>query len=159
MRALWAGAVLLTLVMPETAVADQASDLSDGLSAFSRHDYVTALRSLRPLADEGNAAAQFTLGFMYAHGRGVPQDHALAAKWYRLAADQGHALAQNNLGLMYANGRGVPKDTVLAYRWLNLAAAQGQADAAKNRDRVAKTMTPAQIADAQRLPPNEWDAE
>jgi uncharacterized protein len=158
MRALWAGAVLLTLVMAEAAVADQASDLSDGLSAFSRHDYVTALRSLRPLADQGNAAAQFTLGFMYAHGRGVPQDDALAAKWYRLAADQGHARAQNNLGAMYAHGRGVPKDAVLAYRWFNLAAAQGQADAGKNRDRVAKSMTPAQIAEAQRLP-QEWDPE
>jgi TPR repeat protein len=158
MRALWAGAVLLTLIVPEAAVADQASDLSDGLSAFSRHEYVTALGSLRPLADKGNAAAQFTLGFMYAHGQGVPQDDAQAAKWYRLAADQGHALAQNNLGVMYANGRGVPKDAVLAYRWFNLAVAQGQADAGKNRDRVAKSMTPAQIAEAQRLP-EEWDAE
>src|SRR4051794_11128582 len=138
MRALWAGAVLLTLVMPDAAAADQASDLSGGLSAFSRHDYVTALRSLRPLADQGNADAQFTLGFMYAHGRGVPQDDALAAKWYRLAADQGHALPQNNPRLVYANGPGVPEDTVLAYRWLTLAAAQGQADAAKNRDRVPR---------------------
>src|SRR4051794_32521432 len=90
---------------------------------------------------------------MYARGQGVPRDDALAVKWYRVAADQGHALAQNNLGVMHSNGRGVSKDAVLAYRRLNLAAAQGQADAAKNRDRVAKTMTPAQIAEAQRLPP------
>src|SRR3954471_17106540 len=61
-------------------------------------------------------------------------------------------------GAMYANGRGVPKDAVQAYRWLNLAAARGQADAGKNRDRVAKTMTPAQIAEAQRLP-EEWNAK
>ena len=158
MRALRAGAVLLTLVLPGTALADKASDLSDGLSAYRRHDYVAALRLLQPLADQGNAAAQFSVGLMYAHGQGVPRDDALAVKWYRLAADQGHALAQNNLGVMYANGRGVSKDAVLAYRWLNLAAAQGQADAAKNRDRVAKTMTPAQIAEGQRLPP-EWDPE
>src|SRR3954447_2185866 len=108
MRALWAGVVFLTLVMPGAALADQVSDLSDGLSAYRRHDYVTALRLLRPLADQGNAVAQFSLGFMYAHGRGVSKDDALAAEWFRLAADQGNALAQNNLGVMYANGRGVP---------------------------------------------------
>jgi hypothetical protein len=119
---------------------------------------VTALRFLQPLADQGVAAAQFNLGLMYANGRGVSKDDTAAAKWFRLAADQGHALAQNNLGAMYANGRGVSKDAVQAYRWFNLAAAQGQAVAGKNRDRIARKMTPAQIAEARRLPP-EWDAE
>src|SRR5206468_1661558 len=97
MRALWAGAALLMLVMSGAAVADQASDLSDGLSAYRRQDYVTALRFLQPLADQGVAAAQFNLGLMYANGRGVSKDDTAAAKWFRLAADQGHALAQNNL--------------------------------------------------------------
>ena len=76
-------------------------------------------------------------------------------KWYRLAADQGDADAQNNLGVMYANGEGVPQDYVRAHMWFNLSAAQGNQDAAENRDSIAKRMTPAQIAEAQKLA-REW---
>ena len=95
------------------------------------------------------------LGFMYNNGQGVPQDYAETVKWYRLAAEQGHASAQNNLGLMYDNGEGVPQDYVQAHMWYNLAGAQGLEQAAKNRDNVAKRMTPAQIAEAQKLA-REW---
>ena len=78
-----------------------------------------------------------------------------AVKWYRLAADQGDADAQSNLGLMYANGRGVPQDHVQAHKWFDLAGAGGDEDGRKNRDIVTKKMTPAQIAEAQRLA-REW---
>ena len=64
---------------------------------------------------------------------------------------RGDALGQHNLGLMYANGQGVPQDYVQAHKWWNLNAASGNADAVKNRDLVASKMTPAQIAEAQRL--------
>ena len=66
---------------------------------------------------KGVASAQQNLGFMYANGRGVPQDFKEAVRWYRLAADQGHAGAQNNLGAMYNNGLGVPQDFKEAVRW------------------------------------------
>ena len=59
------------------------------------------------------------------------------------------------LGLMYVNGQGVPQDFVLAYMWLNLSATQGFQSAIKNRDIVARRMTPAQIAEAQKLA-REW---
>ncbi|MGB7369299.1 MAG: sel1 repeat family protein, partial [Methylovirgula sp.] len=68
-----------------------AGQFEDGLAAFKRSDYATALRLWRSLADQGNADAQYNLGVMYANGQGVPQDYAEAAKWYRLAADQGNA--------------------------------------------------------------------
>ena len=85
----------------------------------------------------------------------MPQDFAAARSWYRKAAEQGLAKAQLNLGVMYANGRGVPQDYVQAHMWWNLSAAQGDADATKNRDIVAAKMTPAQIAEAQKLA-REW---
>jgi TPR repeat protein len=107
------------------------------------------------LANQGNARAQTSLGVMYRDGLGVPQSYAEALKWYRLAADQGLASAQFFLGGMYANGQGVPQDYVLAHMWFNLSAAQGDQAAAKNRDDVAKLMTPAQIAEAQKLA-REW---
>jgi hypothetical protein len=85
----------------------------------------------------------------------VPQDDREAVRWYRLAAERGYALAQYNLGRMYYFGKGVPQDYVEGHLWWNLAAAQGDEDAAKNRDIVARLMTPAQLAEAQRLA-REW---
>ena len=90
-------------------------------------------------------------GTCTAIGEGVPQDYAAAASWYRKAAEQGYARAQNNLGVMYDNGEGVPQDYVTAHMWFNLAAASGYNEAVRNRDMVARHMTPAQIAEAQKL--------
>ncbi len=130
-------------------------------------DYTQAVKWYRLSADQGHAGAQGILGAMYDSGRGVPQDYAQALKWYRLAADQGGAIAQKNLGAMYAQGKGVPQDYVLAHMWCNLAAA-GASDvkdrklatfvrelATETRDALARKMTPAQIAEAQRLA-REW---
>ncbi len=61
------------------------------MAAYQRGDYATAIRKFRPLAEQGNAEAQFNLGGMYRQGRGVPQDDAEAMKWYRKAAEQGDA--------------------------------------------------------------------
>jgi TPR repeat protein len=67
----------------------------------------------------------------------------------------GDAQAQSNLGFMYAKGQGVPEDYVRAHMWFNLSAAHGNKVAAKNRDLLALSMTPAQKAEAQRLA-REW---
>ena len=61
---------------------------------------------------------------------------------------------------MYANGKGVPQNYVQAHKWFNLAAAQDRYPFAATygrlgRDLVAKKMTPAQIAEAQKLAA-EW---
>ena len=97
---------------------------------------------------------------MYAHGQGVSQDSAEALQWFRLAAVQGLAEALYNLGVMYLNGQGVARDEVQAYKWLDLAAAtyttkSERDEAGKTRDSVATHMTPAQIAEAQKLA-REW---
>ncbi len=110
-----------------------------------------ALRWFRRAAEQGDADAQFNLGIGYDLGRGVPQDDTEALRWFRRAAEQGLAVAQLNLGVMYAQGQGVPQDYVQARMWQNLAAAQGHENARRARDRLAKKMTPAQLADAQRL--------
>ena len=39
---------------------------------------------------QGDAKAQFNLGFMYRMSQGVPQDHVESARWNRKAAEQGH---------------------------------------------------------------------
>ena len=118
-------------------------------------DFAAAVLWYRKAAEQGNAGAQFLLGSMYAIGEGVSQDFAAALPWFRKAAEQGNAGAQLGLGLMYDNGHGVRQDYVQAHMWFNLSGAQGDADAIKKRDAVAAKMTPAQIAEAQKLA-REW---
>ncbi len=114
-------------------------------------DYAEAGKWYRLAAAQGDAYAQFRTGVMYGNGQGVVQDYPEAVKWYRLAAAQGLAQAQVNLGAMYGNGEGVIQDYVRAHMWANLAASQGNKIAAENRELNAKTMTPQQIGEAEKL--------
>ncbi len=104
--------------------APAGAGFDEGVAAYNRGDYATALREWRPLAEQGNAGAQNNLGVMYDMGQGVSQDDAEAVKWYRKAAEQGDAKAQNNLGNMYDKGKGVPQDYAEAVGWRRKAAEQ-----------------------------------
>jgi len=108
------------------------ADFQDGMDAYKRGDYETALKELRPLAEQGDAIAQYILGVLYDKGRGVPQDDVQARKWWLKAAKQNYALAQYNLGVLYDKGRGVPQDYVQAREWYRKAAEQGHAPAQYN---------------------------
>ncbi len=55
-----------------------AAPVDDAIAAQNKGDYATALRLLRPLAEGGNATAQYNLGGLYASGQGVPQNYAEA---------------------------------------------------------------------------------
>ena len=92
-------------------------------------DYAEALSWYRKAADQGDAGAEFCLGWMYENGLGVTRDCAEALKWYRLAADQDYAEAENSLGELYRGGLGTPQDYGEAVRWFYRAARQGNADA------------------------------
>ena len=141
--------LLLTLLVGNPAFS---ADFIKGVTAAQSGDFATALREWTPLAEQGNADAQNNLGIMYSKGRGVPQDYKTAVKWYRLAAEQGHANAQYNLGFAYEKGTGVLQDYVRAHMWWSIAASSGETkDESKNKDIVAKRMTPAQITAAQKL--------
>jgi uncharacterized protein len=138
------------------------SSLEDGEAAYKRGDYATAFQLWRPLADQGNADAQFRPGAMFA-SRPVSDDtqaaeyDAQAAAWYRKAADQGNAVAQFGLGAMYERGESVLQDYVQSHKWLSLATSNAvlREVVLLKRDEVAAEMTPAQIAEAQRMA-REW---
>jgi Sel1 repeat len=119
-------ALTLAVGMAGSAVA---GPFEDGRAALQRGDYVTAMRLLRPFADQGSAAVQTLFGNMYQNGQGVPQDYAAAASWYRKAADQGFARAQFELGRLCLFGRGVPQDEAQGVKWVRKAADQDFADA------------------------------
>jgi len=125
-------------------------------------DYAKAVAWFRFAAEKDYVPAQYSLGLMYARGEGVPQDFVMAVELYRKVAEQGFSTAQYSLGAMYAKGMGVRQDYLEAHKWFNLAASRVTASSAKlreisvnARDAVAKHMTPAQIAEAQRLA-REW---
>ncbi len=93
--------LLTTLaVLLGSAGVSWSADFDKGYDAYKKGDYKTALREWRPLAEQGYARAQYTLGLMYRKGLGVVQDYKTAVKWYTLAAEQGLARAQHNLGVL-----------------------------------------------------------
>ena len=112
-------AIAAILLMLSFAAPVAAGPLEDADTAIKKRDYATAVRLIRPLAEQGDATAQY------------------------------------NLGVFYDNGLDVPQDRVSAYMWFNLSAAQGKEGAATFRDLIARRMTPAQIAEAQKLA-REW---
>ena len=114
-------------------------------------DYKTAGKWYTLAAEQGDAGAQSNLGLMYDNGEGVPENDKTAVKWFTLAAEQGFVFAQFNLGAMYAEGNGVIQDYVRAHMWWNIAASQGDNVATKNKDIVAKEMTPSQLEKTQEL--------
>ena len=98
-----------------------AGPLDDGQAAYERGDYKTALQLLHPLAEDGDARAQYMVGLAYDLGNGVPQDYTKAANWYRKAALQGAPDARASLGALYARGQGVPQDYAQAAKWWRMA--------------------------------------
>lgn len=114
-------------------------------------DEAAAAGWYRKAAEQGHAGAQCSLGVCYFVGVGVENDPSAAVGWYRKAAEQGNVDAQLRLGVCYASGREVPEDLVNAYLWVDLAVTSGHQAADSYRAFLAKKMTPAQIAEAQRL--------
>ena len=143
--------VILTALLFGSVSVSYSQDYDKGLEAYNRGDYTEAFRILKPFAEKGDSVAQYSLGYIYANGDGVPQDYKSAVKWFRLAAEQGDSDAQSNLGHMYQYGIGVPQDYVLAHMWYNISASNGFTSERNFRDIIAGKMTSEQIAKAQQM--------
>ncbi len=133
-----------------TASHAGAQDFKAGLDAYDRGDFETVLKEWEPLAEQGDARAQFNLGVIYFNGQGVPHDPVKAIDWYRAAADQGYAPAQANLAFMYETGQGVLQNYIQAYKWATIAEKLGADSAGATREKLAAKMTAEQIAEATR---------
>ncbi len=80
MKAILRSGFLALAIMLALAIPANAGPYEDGVAAYARDDYATALKFWRPLAEQGYAEAQINLGFLYENGQGVPQDYAEAAQ-------------------------------------------------------------------------------
>lgn len=107
----------------------QDRTLADALAALVVDDYATAAQILRPLADRGDADAQYELANLHDSGFGVPQDDLYAAELMLKAAEQGHGKAALDLSGRYRSGRGVTQDDATAGFWLLRAADLGDLEA------------------------------
>lgn len=116
-RYLIASALLAFLAAPASGQSVKA-----GIDAWQRADYSGAVAIWRPLAEKGDADAEFNLGQAYRLGRGVATNLAAAKTWFERSASQGHIDAETTLGLLlFQNG-----DQVEGLNWLKKAAQQGE---------------------------------
>lgn len=118
------------------SLAVYAGDLEDGIAAFEKHDFNTAVRLIEPLAEQGNIEAEYFMGTFYMYGHGVAQDPLQATVWFKRAfghwetqARAGSPAAMVELAGMLTSGLGVTRDDKAAVDWLRKAADTGYADA------------------------------
>ena len=99
-----------------------AQSVKAGIDAWQRADYAGAIATWRPLAEKGDADAQFNLGQAYRLGKGVPLNLGAAQSWFERAANSGHLDAQTTLGLLLFQNGNQPE----GIKWLRKAAEQGE---------------------------------
>ncbi len=92
-------AVLLSPAMPVYA----GQLLEDGVKAYKREDYKTALKLLLPLGEKGDVHAQWYLGLMFDMGKGVPQDFVEAHKWFNLVSKRSADKYKHDMAIKYRN--------------------------------------------------------
>ena len=140
--------ILRTLIVAGVAMASvataRAETFANGLSAFNIGDYAAAYSIWLPLAEQGDANSQSSIGYLFHEGKGVRQDSKTAARWYYLAANQGEPTAQSFLCEMHLRGDGVPRDLSLSLMWCELSIEGGEKRGIATRERVLSQMTEAQ---------------
>lgn len=135
---------LLALVL--LVASPVRGDFQTALDAYNAGDYETAYREWLPLAEKGTTTAQFNIGMMLERGEGREQDFKTAIEWYVRAAENGFGRAQFRLGEVYEAGQGVERDLIQARKWFGIAENSRYKGAKKRKKKLAKEMTPGEIA-------------
>jgi TPR repeat protein len=92
----------------KTGDGDSLSRIDD--IYYIKGDYIKAMDWYRWGDSRNSSHSQFSLGYMYSHGKGVCIDYEEAMKWYLKAHKNGHIMATQNIGFSYDTGSGVKKD-------------------------------------------------
>jgi uncharacterized protein len=136
--------VVVCALVGLTAFQNVWGGFKEGMDVNLQKDYATALKEFKPLAEQGNADAQFNLGLIYINGLGTPKNEEIAFKWFHKSAEQRHARAQFFLGWMYeagfrakkrSAGKDYPNISILDFdygesvKWYRKSAEQGYAQA------------------------------
>mgnify|MGYP005849499897 CR=1 FL=1 len=120
--------LVLSCVVPAVILTfspASAEPLDEGVAAYERGDYRTAIEAWMPLADQGDVDALFNMGQLYRMGKGLARDPVMAEYFYRQAAEKGHLAAQGNLGTLYFFGFDDSPRVEAALQWWQKAARGG----------------------------------
>jgi hypothetical protein len=124
-----APAPLVNAQLPAAPQESPNADVERAYDALGNGDFATALSILKPLAQEGQARAQYYLGRIYDRGWGVESDQLEAVRLYTLSALQGYSDAFFSLGQKYYSGEGIATDQKSAADLFLLGAITGDRDA------------------------------
>lgn len=97
-----------------TSASPVMADFDAESRAYESSDFATALREFMPLAEQGDAKAQYRLGGLYKIGIGVSKNGPEAVKWLLMAAEQGYPKARIGLEILYDDAKNVPRDATEA---------------------------------------------
>jgi TPR repeat protein len=113
------------VLVGEAEIAEQ----NNPTAILEAEGYTPDQVQLRKDGEQGDAAAQYSLGLNYCVGINVPKDDAEAVKWFKRAAEQNHVKAQYELAGMYEHGFGVAENKKEAAKWYLAAANQHHSEA------------------------------
>ena len=121
---------IFLLLLDVMASQSMASDVEDAIHAMRDGDFAEAYCMLRPLADAGDAEAQYNVGWMYLNGYGLSINDGIALEWWKKASVQGYTDASFSLAMLYHLGEGqVKKNVDLALDYYLLAIDDDHEDA------------------------------
>lgn len=109
--------MLLAVVMSATAAYAQGYELSRAKILIDAGDYKEAAITLRPLADNGNAEAQYLASQLFAEGKGVMKSEEQAERYMLLSAKNGYVPAMEE----YSDMAYKKQDYPAAYKWMKAA--------------------------------------
>ena len=126
--------VLLAVCCLPLVSAQVSASYFDGMEAYRKSDYQTALREFKAAGED--VKALYMIGILHEKGEGTNINYTEAAIWYRQAAEKGNPAAQYRLGRLYERGFGVEQNIEEAIKLYRKAAKQGQVDARQALKRV-----------------------
>jgi TPR repeat protein len=139
------------------STSDPAGDITDKAVSLARNKKTAeAVVLFTQAAEQGNRAAQYFLGLMYARGDGLEQDFHQAYKWLLKAGMGGHPKAMYHLGVMFVNGDGVEEDVVRAQEWFWLGATAGDRYSEKRLRAITPRLSADEIAIAAKQSKALW---
>ena len=113
--------LLTTFILIFIASAVYA-DMQSAIDALNSKNYKQAFQEFMIEAKKGNAAAQNSLGNLYANGLGVKRNRKRALYWYKKSAKQGNSDGICSLGNAYLHGIGTKKDSTKATEYFERSA-------------------------------------
>ncbi|MGB1799531.1 MAG: tetratricopeptide repeat protein [Gammaproteobacteria bacterium] len=118
--------ILAAIAALTLSVNSFADTLQEGYEAVRNGNPEQGHAILQPLAEQGNADAQYAVAVLYREGWGVEKSLETAAGYYQKSAEQDHRDAMFEMGWLYQVGEGgLVKDYAKSAMWYQKSAEKG----------------------------------